>query len=712
MRFLLTIFLLTTPLLAFTQIKGTVTDEQKTPLVAVNIYWQQQPEIGTASDENGQFSIEKSTSATDTLVFSYTGYTTNYLPATQLQNQTFATIELQDKELTLNTFSITATRSIAEEFSVQKLNRLDIYKNPIAAADPLRAVTALPASTNTDESANPNLRGSSAARSRVLVNGVPINNPVRNTQINGIGNFSLFNTELLQSQQVYAGNPPLIYGNASAGLVELNTRESLSAPFTSVAASLANLGLFHAQPLNDESLLQVYGNYQFAKPFLSLNGENLDFLNDFESKDAGIYWKQKIGERAQLKWLSYGIDETYGATIRQLAFEGEATGSQRRHFNALDFQYQLDRQVISLQHGNNFRRSKYNFGNIKSEQRERQFYYAASHRYYFKPELSVQSGLNYEHHNTRFDIQRPTYFYALEKEAPTTAETDDLRLHDLQYYSYTKWQLNPKWLFGAGIRGNLTGDDFFSYQGSARYQFHPKHHVLLSGGKYHNYLIPNFFNQGFELLSSQQLSLEYAYNSTDWQLQVALYQKQERGDILNAEQQLTQARQLRGVETFLQYQPSSSWSFSLANTYLDAKIETTEGQFRAVNDLNYFLKASAQYDYLPVGTISLFYVQRPGTYVTPVASAIWQPTIEAYQPVFSSTPNSQQLATYRSLNLALSKVFVTDQHSWIVFVNLTNVLNQKNEQYLAYSADYQSQEVQYLGQRILYFGAVWTWMQQ
>ncbi|MEM1328508.1 MAG: carboxypeptidase-like regulatory domain-containing protein [Bacteroidota bacterium] len=694
--------------LASAQIQGTVTDQANTPLIAVNIYWQNQPSKGTITDEKGNYSIDINYSLSDTLVFSYTGYATQKVGADLLEKINVWNITLVEEQLTLHTFSITASRSIVEEFSVQKVNRLDIYKNPVAAADPLRAITALPASTNTDESANPNLRGSNSARTRVLINGVPINNPVRNTQINGIGNFSLFNTELLESQQVYAGNPPLIYGNASAGLVELNTRESLSSPFTSVAVSLANLGVFHAQPLKDESLLQVYGNHQFAKPFLALNQRSLEFLNNFESTDAGLYWKQNISERAQLKWVSYAIDEDYGATVQQLTYEGEAVGKKQRHFNALDFQYQLDRQLISLQHGNNFSRSDYTFGNIESTQREQQFYYAASHRYYFKPELSVQSGINYEYNTTHFDTQRPTFYFALEEEAPTTRGQADLSLHDLQYYSYAKWQAHPKWLFGAGIRSSLADDDFFSYQGSARYQFHPEHHVLLSGGKYHNYLIPNYLNQEFELLSSQQLSLEYTYESSQWNAQIALFQKQERGNVINYEQQSSQARLLKGVETYLQYRPHYAWTFSLANTYLDAQIETTEGNFRANNDLNYFLKASVQYDYLPVGNISLFYVQRPGTFFTPVTDAVWQPDVEAYQPIFASVRNGQQLGTYRSLNLAISKVFATDRNSWIIFLNLTNVLNQKNEQYITYSPDYKSTESQYLSQRILYFGGVWT----
>lgn len=66
---------------------------------------------------------------------------------------------------------------ISEKFSVQKLNRMDIYLNPASNADPLKAISILPASTNVEETANQKFRGGSADRSRVYLNGSPILNP-------------------------------------------------------------------------------------------------------------------------------------------------------------------------------------------------------------------------------------------------------------------------------------------------------------------------------------------------------------------------------------------------------------------------------------------------------------------------------------------------------------------------------------------------------
>ena len=56
------------------QIHGTVKDKNNTPVIGANIYWQNTT-IGTTSDNNGDFVLEKSNLNFPTkLVISYVGY--------------------------------------------------------------------------------------------------------------------------------------------------------------------------------------------------------------------------------------------------------------------------------------------------------------------------------------------------------------------------------------------------------------------------------------------------------------------------------------------------------------------------------------------------------------------------------------------------------------------------------------------------------------
>lgn len=55
-------------------ITGVVTDENKEPLIGVNIAIQNMPGLGVITDINGRYKIKAS--AYDRLVFSYIGYET------------------------------------------------------------------------------------------------------------------------------------------------------------------------------------------------------------------------------------------------------------------------------------------------------------------------------------------------------------------------------------------------------------------------------------------------------------------------------------------------------------------------------------------------------------------------------------------------------------------------------------------------------------
>jgi len=62
--------------------------------------------------------------------------------------------------MTLEEVVIRGEDPISSRFSVTKIEKFDVYLNPISQGDPLKAITILPSSTTIDESAIPSLRGS------------------------------------------------------------------------------------------------------------------------------------------------------------------------------------------------------------------------------------------------------------------------------------------------------------------------------------------------------------------------------------------------------------------------------------------------------------------------------------------------------------------------------------------------------------------------
>jgi hypothetical protein len=311
MKFQLLIFVLLIPLLSFSQkeIRGIVKNRNGEPVFAANVYLKSNPQKGTTTDFDGEFVLNNIT-AKDTLVISFTGYETKEVSLNGIEYNKTLVVVLQDDIQSLETVLITAKDPISEKFSVVKMKMLqDVYLNPVSQGDPLKAISILPASTITNETANPSLRGSSADRTRVTLNGVPIYKPVRASQLNNQGFFSLFNPEIINKQYVYASNPPLTYGNTSAGLVEIQTINNLDKNQLQLSASLASVGFMISQKIKkDISFVQVYGNYQFSDIFVDIQEEKLPNIKKFNTWDAGINFHRKIGKKATFNSYNYFID--------------------------------------------------------------------------------------------------------------------------------------------------------------------------------------------------------------------------------------------------------------------------------------------------------------------------------------------------------------------------------------------------------------------
>lgn len=171
-------------------ISGYVLDNEKKPIMAANVYFISRPHDGTISNIDGRFSISF-TNEQDTLIVAFIGYEEKQVLATNLEKDMDNIITLNINPVVLEEVIISGATPISEQFSTEKLSSLDIYMNPVSQADPLKAIINMPASTNSDESANPSLRGSASERSRVIYNGVPIYRPVRASSLNNVGFFSI-----------------------------------------------------------------------------------------------------------------------------------------------------------------------------------------------------------------------------------------------------------------------------------------------------------------------------------------------------------------------------------------------------------------------------------------------------------------------------------------------------------------------------------------
>ncbi len=693
-----------------TLIKGVVKDG-KDPVFAANVFLKSNPEQGTTTDFDGSFQLGF-ISENDTLVVSYIGYNTLEAPVNRLQKVQFNTLLLARSAQTLEEVILVGTDPISDKFSVQKLEKLDIYLNPIAQGDPLKAITILPASTIDDETVNPSLRGSSSDRSRVVFNNVPVYNPVRASQLNNQGFFSLFNTELIDKQYVYASNPPLTYGNTSAGLVEIQTIKALKNDQLKLSSSLASTGFFASKRLKKEgNFIQLYSNYQFSEAFLGIQEEKLPDLNNFNTFDIGLNTRFQLSKKLSLNSFSYFIDEDFSGSREQFTYRGDFNSAKTRGFTINNLNYASEKGLFTINFGFNTESQDFMFGNTNSVQNTSQLFASLNHKTKLGSNIAHQTTLAWDRFATDFDNVVPEFFYAQSPESPSVVSNFDGTNTLLEIGSYTSWDAKDDLLVSVGWRTNIPNNgqvNYWSYQLGLRYKINGENTLLLSGGKYHNYTTPSFFIQQYNLLDSEQIALDYTYTSERTNITAALYYKKEGG--LQTVNQFLFSDNLTtaGAEFFFQQQLNDRLKFSVAYSFINQNTTLGDTTFPGLRDYDYFIKSSLEYTPKNWPSFSLNWLARPGQRFTPIIDGTFDIDTGFYEPNFSDEFLNSRYGPYVRLDLSVSKYISWNKRELVLFASINNILNRANPREDIYTNDYSQRRFEPYQLRLLYFGLVYT----
>lgn len=691
---------------------GQVVNSSGEAIYAANVYIQNNPSKGTITDFNGNFRLEIAQNEQyETLVISFIGNVTKTIPVAAFRPDEVLKIVLRQDQKLLDDLVVEATDPVAESFSVKKLDKLDIYTEPVSQGDPLKAITVLPASTNTDESANPSLRGSPGDRSRVFLNEVPIFEPVRFSQINGIGVFSLFNTEIVGKQYVYASNPPVSLGNSSAGIVQIETIRELPVSQLQLSAGLANIGAFLSHRISEKSFVQLYANSQFADVFLDVNAPNLSELNSFSTKDVGLNFHSKISDRLSLNLYSYASDEGFDITTQAFTFRDDAEAETKRNFSILNLDYKQGNNILSFNSSYDIRQEDFTFGNILSDNRRFSLYHSLSYQFILGGD-AVEIGLNHNFNSMNFDDLGPEFFYALSPDSPTLKITEHPTRESLESYLYSTWNLGEKLIAITGVRSNFLKNDtqtYWTYQLGLRFNAALNHSFLFSGGRYHNFSVPNPLRPEFTLQNSTQLALDYEWTGNKHTFTGAVFYKAEDENLLISNTLEKDNRGNLGIELSYTQFIGKSLRFYVANTFLRQRIDVEGSTFPGRLDLNYFVKTTLSYENPKLINASLTYITRPGTRFTGIIDATFDPNTDFFRPEFSSSVNNRRLSEYHNLSLSVNKIFAVGNNGLITFISINNFLNFENEEELLFNRNFTSSTPEFFELRTLYFGFVWNW---
>jgi len=197
------------------------------PSIFTNVYLKGTT-YGTTTDGNGFFNLSKIPLGKYTLISTSIGFDTAVVNVEIEEAGQIITKKLYigESAVALNTVNINAEKQEAQttvKMSVAKLTPKQIKKMPAIGGDPDLAqyLQVLPGVVFTgDQGGQLYIRGGSPIQNKVLLDGMIIYNP-----FHSIGLFSVFDTDILRTADVYTGGFSAEYGGRVSSIMDIKTKD-------------------------------------------------------------------------------------------------------------------------------------------------------------------------------------------------------------------------------------------------------------------------------------------------------------------------------------------------------------------------------------------------------------------------------------------------------------------------------------------------------
>ena len=280
------------------------------PLPFVNIILENNPKKGATTDIDGNYTIENVEPGFVRLVSTFVGYQKNVTKEVMVTNSrpVFVDIPMQEAIVTLEDVIIRPDAFIRKEespLSLQSLSIQEIERSPGANRDISKVVQSLPGVAQTVSFRNDLIvRGGGPAENRFYLDGVEI--PIINhfaTQGASGGPVGIINTDLIRGIDLYTGSFPAKRGNALSSVMELyqidGNREKFGVRFTLCSS---DIGLTLNGPITKNSSLVFSVRRSYLQWLFSLL--KLPFLptyNDYQLK-----YKIRFDQKNELSVISIG----------------------------------------------------------------------------------------------------------------------------------------------------------------------------------------------------------------------------------------------------------------------------------------------------------------------------------------------------------------------------------------------------------------------
>ncbi|MCX7862576.1 MAG: TonB-dependent receptor [Bacteroidales bacterium] len=208
-------------------IRGFVYDKSSgEPIMFANVLIKG-TKIGTSTDVNGFFSFTKLQPGTYTLKVQFIGYDTATITVTVKDKEVITRkIYLIESSVLLQEVDVSAERTDKVEqvrISVNKITPKQIERIPSMGSEPdfAQYVQVLPGVIFTgDQGGQLYIRGGAPIQNKVLLDGMVVYNP-----FHSIGFFSVFDSDIIRSADVYTGGFNAEYGGRISSVMDIITKD-------------------------------------------------------------------------------------------------------------------------------------------------------------------------------------------------------------------------------------------------------------------------------------------------------------------------------------------------------------------------------------------------------------------------------------------------------------------------------------------------------
>jgi len=688
----------------YSEITGRVRDfETNKPLAGANVV-AMNTNYGAASNLKGKFEV-KLPSGTYSIKFSMVGYEDLIIDNIVVAGNETTVIDTSLRQKAINLESVVITPK-TEKYDATSLtamlNRDMIMRSPGSAQDIFWTLQTLPGVSSGSDDSKLYVRGGSAAENLILFDGATISNPYH-FEFMGGGLFSIFNSRLMDEVKFYSGGFPARYGDRLSSVLVINnktaSKENLGGEVTLSLTDLNGVIEYPVKALNGSGFLSLRRSYfDFVYkliPDLKGNNETIPYFYDYYGK------------------LDFNISDYGKLTFTGLSSYENLYGEYKYdHFNG----------VMNSDGYNQSFGTRLNLILSDNSLNEFNFYYSKSDKEAQYPQNSFEN-YKFIEYGLKNDLSLLYQSHEIHLGGWVIFKNDNVSVNlpgEINFYTLEDYKINSN---GNYILYSLYGEykikltDEISMNNGLRFDYIDKlkkgvlsprlniayawnEHMSLSFDYGWYYQSPMAYeagaNSSLKFKKAETVGIGIKHQITnELAVNLELYNKKLYDLVTNNNQTgsfLSEGYGFsRGVELYVQIKPDDNLFGWFSYSYSIAKRK--EGIIRSEQyfsfDRTHLLSAVINFRFSEVWNISGKYRFGSGTPYTPVSASYFDQSSEKYFPILE-IQNSARYPDYNRLDIRLTRQFNLGIQPLEIYLEVLNVINNRNVVHWIYNADYTS----------------------